>query len=144
MPITPNNVAAIVVPDMPSESVVSLYEAYRALRAVKYNKACGSDGISNRTLKTFAFELDPVIADLYNTSLREGFVPSLLNNAVVRSLPKQRLPQIIENDLRLISLTYHIIKLMEGFMLLRVLPGITSHLEPRVLCCIYCILYWKL
>ena len=95
-------------------------------------------------LKTFAFELDPVIGDLYNTSLREGFVPSLLNNVVVRPLPKQRLPQIIENDLRLISLTYHITKLMEGFMLLRVLPGITSHLEPRVLCCIYCILYWKL
>lgn len=89
MPITPNDMTAIVVPDMPSESLVSLYEAYRALLAIKYNKACGPDGISNRMLKTFAFELDPVIADLYNTSLREGFVPSLLNNAVVRPLPKQ-------------------------------------------------------
>ena len=48
--------AAIDVPDIPPESLVSSYEAYRALGASKCNKGCGPDGISNRILKTFAFE----------------------------------------------------------------------------------------
>ena len=48
--------SAIDVPDIPPESLVSSYEAYRALGASKCNKGCGPDGISNRILKTFAFE----------------------------------------------------------------------------------------
>ena len=129
--ITPSDVAAIVVPDMPSESLVLSCKAYRALRAVKWNKACGPDGILNCILKTFAFDLGPVIEDLYNTSLREGFVPSLLESAIICPMFKQRLPQSIEYDLRPISLTCHITKIMEGFTLLRVLPGFTSRLDPK-------------
>ena len=131
MPITSSDVAAIVVPDMPSESVVLSCEAYRALRAIKWNKACGPDGILNRILKTYAFELGPVIADLYNTSVREVFVFSLPESAIICPLLKQRLPQSVENDLRPISLTCHITKIIEGFTLLRVLPCITSHLDPK-------------
>ena len=40
----------IDVPDIPPESLVSSYEAYRAIRALKCNKARGPDGISNRIL----------------------------------------------------------------------------------------------
>ena len=74
----------IDVPDIPPESLVSSYEAYRAIRALKCNKARGLDGISNRILETFIFELSPVIADLYDTLMREGFVPSLLKRVIVR------------------------------------------------------------
>ena len=118
---------------MPSKSIVLSCEAYRALRAIKWNKACGPDGILNRILKTFAFELGPVIADLYSTSLREVFVFSLpeLESAIICPLLKQRLPQSVENDLKPISLTCHITKIIEGFTLLRVLPCITSHLDPK-------------
>ena len=35
-------------------------------------KAPGPDGIPNIVLKEFAFELAPLIADMYNTSLCEG------------------------------------------------------------------------
>ena len=41
--------AAIDVPDIPPESLVSSYEAYRALGASKCNKGCGPDGISKQT-----------------------------------------------------------------------------------------------
>ena len=131
MPITSSDMAAIFVLNMPSESLVLSCEAYRAFRAIKWNKVCGPDGILNYILKTFAFELGPAIADLSSTSLREGFVSSLPESAIICSLLKQRLPQSIENDLRPISLTCHITKIMEGFTLLRVLPGITSHLDSE-------------
>ena len=116
----------IDVPDIPPESLVSSYEAYRAIRALKCNKARGLDGISNRILETF-FELSPVIADLYNTLMREGFVPSLLKRVILRPLPKQRPPQSIENELRPISPTCQITKIMERFTLSTVLSGSTSH-----------------
>ena len=38
--------------------------------------AFGPAGISNKLLKEFAPELAPLIQDIYNQSLREGFVPS--------------------------------------------------------------------
>ena len=117
----------IDVPDIPPESLVSSYEAYRAIRALKCNKARGLDGISNRILETFIFELSPVIADLYDTLMREGFVPSLLKRVILRPLPKQRPPQSIENELRPISPTCHITKIMERFTLSTVLSGSTSH-----------------
>ena len=41
-------------------------------------KAVGPDGISNKLLKEFAPELAPLIQDIYNQSLREGFVPDTL------------------------------------------------------------------
>ena len=58
-------------------------------------------------------------------------MPSLLESAIIFPLLKQRLPQSIENDLRQTSFTCHITKIIEGFTLLRVLPGITSHLDPK-------------
>ena len=41
------------------------------------------DGIPNIVLKEFVFELAPLIADMYNTSLCEGVVPPSLKHAIV-------------------------------------------------------------
>ena len=45
----------------------------KALRDIKTKKAAGPDGIPSVALKVFAFELAPVVADLYDATLREGF-----------------------------------------------------------------------
>ena len=79
----------------------------------------------------FAFELPPILAELYNTSIKQGFLPSLLKSAVVCPLPKRRPPKSIERDVRPISLTSHTPKIMEGFTLSRVLPCITERLDPK-------------
>ena len=71
---------------------VSLREADVALRSIKLRKAKGPDGIPNIILKTFSFELAPVIAAIYNASLREGYLPPLLKSAAVNPIPKQRPP----------------------------------------------------
>ena len=92
-PISPGDVAGIADPDVPQNLLVSKYEAYKALLAVKTNKSPGPDGIPSKILKIFAFELAPVLVDLYNTSLREGHLPSSVKNATVRPLPKVNLPE---------------------------------------------------
>lgn len=47
------------------------------------------------------------------------------------SLPKVGLPKSIESDIRPISLTSQIAKLMEGFTLSRILPIIIPSLDPK-------------
>ena len=110
---------------------MSSHEAFKALRRLKTNKAPGPDCIPCLILKMFAFELSPILAELYNTSIKQGFLPSLLKSAVVCPLPKRRPPKSIECDVCPISLTCHTAKIMEGFTLSRVLPGITERLDPK-------------
>ena len=71
------------------------------------------------------FELGPVISEICNASLREGSLPPLLKEACVRPLSKQTKHACsIENDVRLVSLTREVAKVMKGFTLVRMLPTI--------------------
>ena len=97
---------------------VTNWEAYKALRDIKTKKAAGRDGIPGVVLKLFAFELAPVVADLYNSKLREGFIPPLLKSAKVHLLNKVNPPKCIEDDVRTISLTCQLAKVLKGFPLL--------------------------
>ena len=94
-------------------------------------KAPGPDGIPNIALKEFAFELAPLLADMYNTSLCEGVIPPSLKRAIVSPLPKQMPPKSVENDIRPISLTNQVAKIMEGFSFTRSLPGIYEDLDCK-------------
>ena len=89
-------------------------EAYIALHSIKIRK-----------------ELAPVVADLYNVSLRHGYLPTVLKCAIVCPLPKQRPAVSVENDIRPISLTSQIAKVMEGFTAVRIVPQILRQLDPR-------------
>jgi hypothetical protein len=111
--------------------LASTGEVYKSLCSLKTGKVPGPDGIPNVILKTFAFELAPVIADIYNSSLRDAYLPRLLKRAAVTPLPKQSPPGSIENGIRPISLTFEIAKVMEGLTLARILPSIISHLDNK-------------
>ena len=69
--------------------------------------------IPNRVREEFAPELAPVIIDLYNRSLVEGYVPDLLKGSIVNPLPKVFPPQEIKSDLRPIAPTCTIVKVMK-------------------------------
>ena len=71
----------------------------------------------------------PVVADLYNSTLREGFIPPLLKSAIVHALPKVTPPKYIEDDVRPISLTRRLAKVLEGFTLARVYTSIVGNLD---------------
>ena len=117
--------------DAADDLLVSTGEAYKSVRSLNTGKAPGPDGIPNQILKEFAFELAPVIADIYNSSLRDAYVPSFLKTAAVTPIPKQTPPDSIENDIRPISLTCQIAKLMEGFTVTRIMPSIVSQLDKK-------------
>ena len=102
-----------------------------ALNSIKVRKSPGPDGIPNVLLKSFSFELAPVICELYNSSLREGFIPPLLKSACVRPLPKKRPAQSVNNDIRPISLTCQISKVMEGLTLSRLAPSVFADLDAK-------------
>ena len=77
-PLDSSDISNIVVQNVPEDLLASSHEAYVALRSVRVRKAAGPDDIPNIVLKVFAFELAPVIADLYNSSLRMVIFPPCL------------------------------------------------------------------
>ena len=106
-----------------------IWEAYKALRDIKTKKAAEPNEIPSVVPKLFAFELAPVVADLYNWTLRDGFIPPLLKSAIVHLLPKVTPPKCIEDDVRPISLTCQLAKVLEDFTLARVYPSIVGNLD---------------
>ena len=73
---------------VPMHLYVSECTVYKTLRALKVKKSSGLEQIPNIVWKEFAFELSPVLADLYNSSLEQGYVPAQLKHAVVVPVPK--------------------------------------------------------
>ena len=115
--------------EVAGEFLVTESESYRELRNVKCTKSPGPDSIPNRILNEFAFELAPVVADSYNTSMLQGVIPHQLKQSIVSPIPKCTPPKTIQEDLRPISLTPQISKIMGGFSLKPLLQQITSKLD---------------
>ena len=82
-------------------------------------------------MKEFAHELAPVISNIYNLSMKEANIPSPIKSSIVIPVPKISLPQTIENDLRPISLTSTMAKVMEGFTCTRLLKDLEGKIDPR-------------
>ena len=79
------------------------------------NKAIGPDGISNKLLKEFSPEFTPIIKDIYNQSLREGFLRDSLKRSIITPVQKISPLQDIKSDLRPIALTSCLAKVLTGF-----------------------------
>ena len=114
---------------VPQELFVSNEEVFRSLSSLNVAKAVGPDNIPNELLKDFARELAPVIRNIYNQSLREGYIPSLLKSSIVTPIPKVNPPREIKSDLRPISLTCTLAKVMEGFTCNRLLPQLNGKID---------------
>ena len=117
--------------EVPPEFLVSEREAFQALSAVKIGKAIGPDCIPNRVPKEFAHELAPVIKDIYNASLIEGYFPDVLKASLLNPIPKISPPQRIESDLRPIALTCTLAKVLEGFTRDRLITQVFHQIDPR-------------
>lgn len=73
---------------VPPDLLVSLSEVRTSLSSLNTSTVVGPDMIPNRVVKEFATELAPVIMDIYNRSLVEGYVLDLLKSSIVNPLPK--------------------------------------------------------
>lgn len=80
--------------DVPREFLVDVSSCYKALRQVKSNKSPGPSAVPNKIWKEFASELAPVVTDIYNASLGQGFIPYQIKESLVTPLPKCSPPKI--------------------------------------------------
>ena len=106
-----------------------LGEVLSDVRKLTINKAMSPDGILNKLLKEFA----PIICHIYNQSLRKGFVPDPLKQAIVTPVPPPP-PQDITSDLRPSSLTSCLAKVIEGFTY-GLLEQLSNDMDPRKYAC---------
>ena len=113
---------------VPELFLVSNFTVYKSLRLVKPNKSSGPDPIPETVWKEFAFELSPIIMDIYNASRIQVYAPEPLKRSDVVPVPKCSLPKSVEQDLRPISLTSHLAKIMEGFILSSLLNQVCDRL----------------
>ena len=133
-------ISNIPVNKIPSELFVDVYEVKQALQKLKVSKSPGPAWTPKIVLKSFAFELATVIYELYNSSLIEGYLPPLYKSAAVRPLAKHKPARAVENDIRPVSLTCQLAKVLEGFTLLWLTPPVLTNLgnkQALVCCCIY-------
>ena len=100
---------------VPDRCVISTCQV-EELRAIKTSKASGPDGIPNWVLRDFAECLSGPVCALFNSSLRQGFVPQIWKSADVCPLAKVPSPSVLEKHLRPISLTPVLSKVLERFV----------------------------
>ncbi|CAB3993754.1 Hypothetical predicted protein [Paramuricea clavata] len=117
--------------NVPGEYLIDANKVYNELRKIKTNKSPGPDMIPNKILKVFAYELSPVITDIYNSSIIQDVFPMNLKRSIVVPIHKVSLPQSVEDDLRHISLTFQISKVMEGFTLTKLFAQMESKLDTK-------------
>ena len=79
---------------VPEHLLVDTHMVYEALRGIKSNKSGGPDPIPGKVWKECAFELSPVITDIYNASMVQGYVPVFLKQSEVVPVLKCSPPNI--------------------------------------------------
>jgi hypothetical protein len=101
----------IVIPD---KYIITTEDVLKNLLVLKSKKSPGPDGCY--AIKYYADELSKPICSIFNSSLKQRYVPSQWRCANVSPLPKNAPPQEIETDIRPVSLTSIVSKTMEGFV----------------------------
>ena len=86
--------------EAPDRFLVDTDEVYSTLHHIKLPKSPGPDNIGDKILKTFAFELAPLITDIYNASMSHRNFPQQLKRACVIPIPRVSPPGPIWDDLR--------------------------------------------
>lgn len=101
---------------IPSEHIITVEEVEKALMKIKIGKSPGPDGIQSWMLRDFAGILCKPVASMFNSSLRDGYLPELWKKATIIPIPKNSPAKSIEKDLRPISLTCLLCKELERFV----------------------------
>ncbi len=127
---------------IPLTNVPDLYtispEAVEVLQLsrIKVRKATGPDEIANWLLKSCAVTLSLPISSIFNASIRNGNVPKLWKSADDLPLGKISQPKSIETDLRPISLTAVVSKILESFVFSWLAPIVMPYIDPYQFGCV--------
>ena len=102
--------------DVPDEFIISVTDCEQKLSKLCVHKAMGPDNIPNCILKDFSYILAAPIAAIYNSSVRQSYVPPSWKQADILPIPK--VPQVtsLVKHLRPIALTPVLSKVLESFV----------------------------
>ena len=97
---------------------------------ISASKSHGPDGIPNRVLKDFAYELSDAVCTIFNSSLPSSEVPLIWEDATITPIPKIQ-PASCEDDVRPISLTTYLSKVLEDFVVNWMIQDIRHKIDPK-------------
>jgi hypothetical protein len=69
---------------------ISNEKVLKAIKFLKTNKTVGSDGIPARFYKLYGEHITHILTNLFNDSLSEGSMPSVLKRTVIKCLYKRK------------------------------------------------------
>ena len=118
------------VVDYPSKFNITVEDTETALLSTKLHSAAGPDEISAWLLRENAASLCRPLCSIFNSSLRQGFVPSLWKSATVSPIPKTSPALNIDSEFRPISLTAIVSKILESFPYRWLLQSISGQIDP--------------
>ena len=124
------NFTPIPVSSIPDEYIITRDAVELALVAVQDRKSVGPDEIPNWFLNTCATTISIPVCSMFNSSIREGRVPGLWKCADVLPLGKISRPKSIDTDLRPISLTAVLSKILESFVFNWLAPIVMPYMDP--------------
>lgn len=106
-------------------------EVFTALTHINVHKSPGPDDLPNWVLRDYSFALAEPLCHIFNYSLQHSVMPSLWKEANVVVIPKCQPPSSVQDDLRPISLTPTLSKVLERLVGRRLLPRIASKFDYR-------------
>ena len=127
--LPPLNWCPLPVDVYPPKFIVSVEETETALLSSKLHSAVGPDEISAWFLRENASVLCRPLCSIFNSSLRQGFVPSLWKSANVLPIPKSSPALNIDSDFRPISLTPILSKILESFPYRWLLQSVSNQID---------------
>jgi len=96
--------------------IIEPFQVQRKLDNLNLYKAPGPDDLPNWFLRDFSVWLAEPLCAIYNRSIRYGFMPTVWKQANIVPVPKANHVSDITNDLRPISLTPAVSKILESFV----------------------------
>jgi len=113
------------------EFIIGLADVEHKLSQVKVQKVPGPDGLPNWLLRDFSSHLAGPVCAIYNASVHEGFVPPRWKEANVVPVRKVQPRRAIKPDLRPISLTATLAKVLESFVGSWILERVGDSFDDR-------------
>ena len=120
----------IPVLDYPSEFIISVVDTEEALLSTNLHSAVGPDEIPAWLLRENSSSLCRPLCSIFNSSLHQGFVPTLWKSANVTPIPKSTPALDVDSDFRPISLTPILSKVLESFPYHWLLQSIVDQVDP--------------
>ena len=116
---------------IPDRYIISVSQVEKSLQRINPRKAVGPDSIPNWLLKSMSITLAPPVCAIWNSSIREAYLPSMWKSGDVCPVPKKKRPMNIEKDLRPITLSPQLSKSLEWYPREWLLEFLVDIIDPH-------------